>query len=387
MNFLLFICCAMRVVLVAVLLMGLSGPVRAQIDFSEPVQGKTHINLKFGGYFLINGGFGFSAALGSWTSFAHWQPGFNLSINLVASKTNLGNRDRYLTKWQINTILTPMLTYGGKRGLYQEISPFYFGSLGAVYANYRHSVTLGTNFVVMPRALGRNTTTNRNRTQQLIYLGLRTGGSDWDVNLNVCEDFFGTDNAALQGFADNYDRFYTGGGNLQLRTRNVTIKQYADIYTGNFTRDLFDSPDLYQPYQSDSSWITQDNCIGGPKRRRHPRYVAQDPGQKIFNQGRTFTVVELSPGAFNNPRAFVNNPTVQVYAGWQGGQKQMRVQNWIHGLSISTIDKVNPDFKPDSVHTGRRDLERLHLFYPAYEEGRFIYGAGFVLNTVPGLRP
>ena len=377
--FCLFLC---RFGLAGLLLLLATESVPAQIDFNRPVQGQAQVNVKVGGYWLFRGGFGFSAALGSWTTFDHLQPAFNVSLNLVGSKTNLGNRDRYLTNWQINAVLTPMLTYGAGLGLYQEINPFYFGNMGAVYGNYRHSFTLGSNFVVMPRGLGRNITTNRNRTQQLIYVGIRTGGSDWDINLNVYEDFFYTDNAALQGLADNYDRFYTGGGNLQLRTRYGILKQYADIYTGNFSRDLFDSPDLYAPYKTDSS-VTDDNWVGGRNRKRHPRYVALDPGQKIFNQGRNMTVLELAPAAFGNQTYFPNYPVVQFYAGWQGGHKQMRVQNWIHDLSV--IDKINPKFCPDSVHTDRQAFERLHRFYPTYQNGRVILGVGLLLNALPGL--
>ena len=359
----------------------------AQIDFNTPGRGVTHVNLKIGGYGLINGGFGFSVGVGFWTTYNRLQPSCNLSINVVGNKANLGNRDRYLTDWQINTVLTPMLTFGFGQGLYQEINPFYFGTQGTIYSNLQHSITLGSNFVVMPRSVGRNITTYRNRSQQLVYLGIRSGSKDWDINLNLYEDFLFTDNSVGQAFADNYDRFYTGGGNVQFRTRYVKIKQYSDVYTGSFSRDLFDGPDLYHPYLSDSS-ATPDDIIGYGKRRRHPRYVSLDPGQKLFNKGRDLTVVELSPTLLWPDKPFGVQPTLQLYAGWQGGHNQMWSQNLVH--SAITIDKINPEATaPDELRPTKsrqsKEQERLHRFYPAYQKGRFVTGAGLLLNTIPRL--
>lgn len=356
-------------------------PAMAQIDFDNAGRGVAHVNVKVGGYLSIHGGYGISVGVGTWTEFRHFQPSFNLSVNLVGGRNNLGNRNRYLTNWQVNSVLSPMLTVGWQQGLYQEINPFYFGSIGAVYAGYRHSFTLGTNFVVMPRGLDRNLTTYRNRTQQLVYIGLRSGTKDWDVNLNLYEDYFMTDNGALQGLADNFDRFYTGGVNAQFRTRYVQAKIYADIYTGNSSRDLFDSPDLYMPYKSAFSkkpdnYTTKKHT----NKRRIRRYVALDPGQKLFNVGRTFGVLAVSPTAFGMANPL--NMSVQAFWGYQGGHRQMGLQNAIH--SFISIQKVNPRFDPDSLHTTKRVKERLHYFYPAYQKGRPIGGIGYILNTIPG---
>ncbi|TAE31839.1 MAG: hypothetical protein EAZ91_06925 [Cytophagales bacterium] len=357
-----------------------------QLNFPDADRQQTHLNVRVGGYLLIGGGYGLSSSVGFWTVYRHLQPSFNLSLNFVGGPRNIGNRFRYRTQSQFNLIMTPALTYGGGRyGLPQEINSFYFGNLSSVYSNYRRSITVGTNFIVMPRGLGRNVGTYRNRTQQTMYIGLRAGGSDWDINLNVYDDFLFTDTGATQGFADNFDRFYTGGGNLQIRTRFWSIKQYADIYTGNFSRDLFDSPDLYSPYDSLAS-TKPDKFRGGPKRRRHPRYVAQDPGQKLFNSGRNFSVFEFTPGLFNHSYQKSTNPSFQAFFGWQGGPSQMKAQDWIHASSLSTIDKIGPRFRPDSLHSSgnRKAKERLHYFSPAYSEGHIIWGVGANLNTLFG---
>ncbi|WP_159477639.1 hypothetical protein [Dyadobacter sp. 3J3] len=367
-------------------------PVLAQTDLFTSKAGKAHVNGKLSVYVLMNGGWGVTSSFGTWIHYKCSQPSFNISLNLLGSASNLGNRNRYLTAYQINAVLSPMVTLGAGNGLFQQISPFYFGTSSSIYSDYRQSLTLGTNFVVMPRGIGRNITTFRNRTQQLIYIGIRAGGSDWDVILNIYEDFFGTDNGVLQGLADNYDRFYTGGGNLQVRFKDVKAKLYSEIYTGNFQRDLFDNPDLYQPYKSNDSQ-EPDNFIGPSnpekngylKKTRHPRYVAQEPGQKLFNTGRTFLAVELSPQAFGANKSSFSNASLEVYAGFQGGINQMGVQNYIH--SWTKINKVNPRVavsgsRVDSLQTEKKMRERLHRFYPAYKGSIFIGGAGVSTNLV-----
>lgn len=352
----------------------------AQVVFNDQNKSKGYFNVKFSGYLLFNGGGGISAAVGTWIAFKHLQPSFNMSFNTIFNQYNLGNRNRYLTKWQLNTVLSPMITVGGGTGaLSQEIASFYFGSLGAVYANYQHSLTIGSNFVVMPRGIGRNLTTFRNRSQQLIYVGLRTGGKDWDINLNVFDDYLVfTDSGIFQGLADNFDRFYTGGGSLQLRYQNFKAKLHSEIYTGNFQRDIFDYPDLYMPYSSDTSSVA-NNWIGSKKIQRHPRYVSQEPGQKLFNKGRTFVAVEFNPF----PSRTGTNTTVQAYFGFQGGDSNMKMQDWIHGLD--KINKINTKFSdnPDSLASVTGVRERLHRFYPSSKEANFIWGAGLFINTIP----
>lgn len=355
----------------------------AQIVFNNQNKSTGYYNVKVSGYLLFNGGGGISAAIGSWIAFKHLQPSFNMSFNMVFNRYNLGNRNRYLTRWQMNTVLSPMITVGTKsRAITQEISPFYFGNLGAVYSDYQHSFTLGSDFVVMPRGIRKNLSTFRNRTQQLIYIGIRSGGKEWDINLNVYEDYLlFTDTAFFQGLADNFDRFYTGGGNLQLRYQNFKAKLYSEIYTGNFQRDLFDHPDLYHPYLSDTAQVPK-HLIGGKNNKRHPRYVAQEPGQKLFNKGRTFIAFEFNPLSSPNP----TNMTLQAYIGFQGGEYNMKIQDWIHGLD--KLKKVNTHFSstPDSLGNPKRIQERLHRFYPANKEANMIWGAGLFLNTIPTIK-
>lgn len=382
----------------------------AQSDFRGA---KSYFNFKMTGYLLLHGkgAGGLSASFGGWKEMVAFkdfriQPAFNLSANMLIGQHNLGNRNRFKNRMQFNLVASPLVTLGsGKRSIYEEIAPFYFGNSNSVYANYKFSGTIGSNFVLLPQGVRRNIGTFRNRTQQLIYIGLRIGLDPVkSVQLNIYEDFLGF-TSTVQGLADNFDRFFTGGGNLQLRLhQNLKVKFYSEIYTGNFSRDLYDFPDLYLP----------GKYLGTKKNRKflrriltdqrskpgkdndydmHPRYVAQEPGQKMFNNGRNFFEIQI--GAFDNniPAYYkeiddnisIPKPvTGSVYFGWQGGHKQMRVQNYIH--NFDTIDKINIKSDPDpidelNVRKKKRikysfKFERLHHFYPSYERGSFFVGFG-----------
>lgn len=384
----------------------------AQTDFGKA---KSYFNFKMSGYFFFldkraTAG-GLSASFGAWKEMVAFtdfriQPAFNVSANMVVGQNNLGNKNRYRNRLQFNIVASPLLTMGtGKRGLYEEIAPFYFGNSNSVYSNYKFSGTIGSNFVLMPQGVRRNIATFRNRTQQLIYIGLRIPlDSVKNIQLNIYEDFLGF-TSTFQGLADNFDRFFTGGGNLQVRLHeNVKVKFYSEIYTGNFSRDMYDFPDLYLP----DKYLGRKTCRKFLRRilteqhskkdttskekfksDMHPRYVAQEPGQKMFNNGRNF--FELEFGAYNQnvPKYYqkiddnikVPKPlTGSVYMGWQGGHKQMRVQNYIH--NFDTIDKINikEDADPiDELNVRKKNkfkFERLHHFYPSYEKGKIFVGVG-----------
>lgn len=363
----------------------------SQKTFDNQRTYNSFFNFKISAYVLYNGGGGISASFGSWkeiymiTKSFRVQPSFNLSVNAVFNHHNLGNRNRYLTNWQINTVLSPIFVFNLSNykytGIYEELNPFYFGNSSSVYCNYRNYFALGTNFVVMPRGIGRNITTFRNRTQQLIYVGIKTSLSKKDsirgentpnIQLNLYEDFFGTDNGIGQALADNFDRFYTGGGNLQIRlNQKYKFKYYNEIYTGNFSRDLFDTPDIYTSKPNDSKKL---------------RYVSQEPGQKLFNLGRWISGLEYCLPNTNF------NSTAEFYFGRQGGHKNMGVQNLIH--SWMKIDKLNQEIvKKDTnflytsckqnkelsklLNIRKKDIvERLHYFYPSTEKARNIIGVG-----------
>lgn len=390
----------------------------AQTDFGRA---NSYFNFRLSGYLVLHGKGtgGISASFGTWKELVmggekfcfRSQPGFNLSGNFVIGQDNLGNRSRYKTRYQFNLVASPLFTIGSnRRGMYEEIAPFYFGNANSVYANYKGSLTIGTNFVLMPQGVRRNIGTFRNRTQQLIYIGFRVPlckNGIQNFQFNIYEDFLGFTNK-VQGFADNFDRFYTGGGNAQIRfSENIKTKFYSEIYTGNFNRDMFDYPDLYLPdeYLIDKkgkgiSTKFKHHRKGDSTYNRHPRFVAQEPGQKIFNIGRSFFEVEVGANSNHLPDYYTlkdsefkksysrgSNPyTISGYFGWQGGHKQMKVQNNIH--NFDTIDKINLNIDSDPLDTlniekgNKKKFERLHHFYPSYENGEIIYGLGTSLNIL-----
>ena len=120
---------------------------------------------------------------------------------------------------------------------------------------------------------------------------------------------------------------------------------------------------------------------------RHPRYVAQEPGQKLFNVGRTFGVVEYE---FQSAAAPGFRSPVGVVVGSQGGHYNMWSQNIIHnyfrGNKIRPQDKVGQHdrlFTKLSKRAGgsKSSFERLHHFYPASKTGRWIFGVTGSITT------
>ncbi len=322
-------------------------------------------NIKFSCNFLINGGYNFGAGIGTWKKFNTFQPSTNISLNFVQGRNNLGNRNRKGkgSNRQTNLIISPMLTIGAnKRGYPEFINPFYLGNTGAVISDYCSSFTIGTNFITLPRGERENSFTSRNRTQQLIFLQAKAGlDSSRNITLNFYEDFvIFTNWFVFKGLADNYDRFYTGGGNVQVRLNNKTrFSIYSEIYTGTFNKDLFDYPDLYNP----------NHTIGCGEKLRGIRTVAQEAGQKLFNSGRTLFGLEHS----------VNNyQTITSFLGRQDGPNQMKPQNWFHDAT-KIARPINSDADNLYKYKGsdKAKLASIHRFTANYEEPKWVFGLGY----------
>jgi hypothetical protein len=331
-----------------------------EANFYESTSGYNY-RLKLSAYAFIKGGWGISLGFSNWITYKRFQPNQNFSINAVCGKNNLGNRNKAYNKWQLNAISSSILTISLQNRLmanYDEINPFYFGNSSAAFSNYKHSISLGSSFVAMPKGKGRNVMTPRNRSQQLIYLQIKSG----DFQLNIYEDFLIiTDYALFQMLADNRDRYFTGGGNVQLRlNKNYTLKYYTEMYTGNSYMDRDDYPDLVLPNDTmKSKFFTKPLGAIGPKRVK--KYAYQDPGQKEFNHGRNFIALQVNSKVFNNDN-FITNPSYtndnwQVMVALQKGEAEMWQQNLIH--SLNGIDRdlpTEPNKKPKK--------DRLHFFEP-----------------------
>jgi hypothetical protein len=322
---------------------------------------KYNYRLKLTAYAFFNGGWGVSLGFSNWITYKRFQPNQNFSINAVCGKNNLGNRNKAYNKWQLNAISSSILTIAIQNKLmqnYDEINPFYFGNSSAIYCNYKHSISIGSSFVAMPKGKGRNVMTPRNRSQQLIYLQIKSG----DFQLNLYEDYLIiTDKEVFQMLADNRDRYFTGGGNIQIRINPFyTLKYFTEMYTGNSYMDRDDYPDLVIPNDTMScNLFSKPLGAIGPKRVK--KYAYQDPGQKEFNHGRNFIAIQANSKSLSNNQTVFNpsysNDNCQLMLALQKGEAEMWQQNLIH--SLNSIDRdlpAEPNKKPKK--------DRLHFFEP-----------------------
>lgn len=362
-----------------------------------------------------------SAAI--WYEQKHFQPAINYSANLILGRKMLGNKNRAGSRFQITQILSPVFIGGLRRNsMYLPISTLYKDNSYSVLSNFNNHFAVGSNFILTPKSTKsilnptkitrQNVYTNKNRAQQLLYLGVRLGWvskeksnrrerKDSLVVRNYNSFFldFPEDNMILpeifHSFADHFDRFYTGG--LALSYSKFKLKMYqngfssfekkfstrlaTEVYTGTFKRDLFDYPDIYDIKAN--RFRSNDE-----KQRRIARYVAQEPGQRLYNQGQTYLDIDipiwrgLSVHNFKFNLAYVN------------GKTGLLVQDWNH--NSSKINKINPtakkftktdfDFFPSKGKTILQDkeevknkifFESLHHFYTNTKYGYFTAGVNY----------
>ena len=355
---------------------------------------------QFTTYFTYNGGFGISAGNGLWIERKGIiQPALNISGNFVFSKHNLANKNRAGSRLQFNGVITPIAIFklSPRNGYYESINTFYFGNSNAVMSNFSYHLAFGSNFIINPKTNKSlsdnvfklqklnvpNIYSTKNRAQQQLYLGARFGGTykqdhspSFSVKFNLYEDHMLIP-TLFSGFADHFDRFYTGGGNLEfsfyrpgMSNGPWKIVLYDDVYTGTFEREMFDHPDIYD--------LKADNfASNSTMRRRVGRFVVQEPGQKLFNSGRFFGYVEV-PFSTNSGKLppFSGPLNLRILLGVQGGENSMEFQNLIH--NSTTIDKINPNVGTEELYirkgSDKKHFERLHHFYPATRKGRFIWG-------------
>jgi hypothetical protein len=320
---------------------------------------KNGYGITIGGYATINGGYGLSAAFGFWKSFRQVQYSTNIAVKGSFGQQNLGCRDKAKTRSMFNVLFSPMVTvdpFNTHRARYESVNPFYYGFASGVFNNYKDAFTAGTTFVACPRGIGINILSARNRAQQLMYLQIKSGlGKSKSIDgalqawygptllFNFYEDFLGTDNGALQWWADNRDRFFTGGGNIQLRVNDfVLLKAYWDVYTGNSY-----SPDATH-YRDVDVFEKQKKKI---KKKVIKNYAYQEPDQNRYNKARFFGVVEIQN--LNNREMDLPLPNIELIGGATNGRFCMGIQNAIHSLS-----------KEKYLNSSTGGIRRKHFFEP-----------------------
>lgn len=339
--------------------------------------------FQFSTQFLIHGGFSMSFSVGSWVRYQYLQPALNVSTNLYCGRNNIGNSNAFYTdeitrynpnRTLFNVTVSPMLTAGWDTYYYEELNPFYSGNSTSIYNNFKYALTLGTTFVASPRGTYSNIMTSRNRTQQLLYIQAKTGC----FMLNLQEDYFViTENVIGAVFSDNRDRYYTGGGNIQIRipynpfspwNPYFKLKIYSEMYTGTSYVDKQEFPDIAYYKQHPHRLFR----YRGKRKNNDPvekKIAYQDPGQSLFNRARNFVVLEFNTLEItDNP--YQTNSHVQLFVGTQGGFQNMWQQNGIHNANKVNCDNLNRNGK-----SGLHQFDYSDNYFP-----RLLLGFGTTVN-------
>ncbi|HRH02357.1 MAG TPA: hypothetical protein PLN13_06310 [Bacteroidia bacterium] len=366
--------------------------------------GKPNFRIGSGIYYLTNGSWGVSMSLGSAYKTSWWQASFNYSLNLNFGRNNLGNTEKRKSnnttfgRTLFTSAFSPLFTIRRGKNLfikeenfrdryYDEINPMYFGNNTVIYNNFQNAFTIGTTFITSPRGTYENTTTPRNRTQQLIFLQVKLN----NFQLNVSEDYLGiTDNLPFQALIDNRDRYYTGGGNVQFRIFGfMKLKFYSETYTGTSYPDYQDYPDLIypdeQPELRRKKHSFKDSSNFRSKIRK--KYAYQDPGQRTYNNSRDFFSFEFNAGAMwylqktkMEQQKYLSGtnwrnlyPKIEIYTGWYGGAVNGTQQHFIHNLM-----PINRNISLKDSHA-----DRLHHFdynIAPHDIGQGMWGLGITNN-------
>ena len=368
--------------LIALLVLNLSGVVAQSNGFSHNFNGKVSF------YTLFGGGTGLGVSIGMWKGFKTSQnvevvqTALNISNLFAFGKNHLGNNGRKGTRFQWNLILSPIITTSfhwksTKNAIYEELNSLYLNNATSIYSNYRSSFAFGTSFITIPKGFGRNYITSRNRSQQLAFFQLKAGfGEKTSVQLNLIED------VGPQFLADKWDRFFTGGGSIQVRYNYLKAKVFSEVYTGTTQRDMVDFPDLAIPI--DSLERSKKKRLRDKLKQEHI-YALQESGQKTYNNGRTVYALEVDDIIFRGSRSpFINRYSHNFYYYTQGGP-DMWSQNVIHRLSNGDVQKViarNPNDKtiPFKVKGNDNFLMPKHFFEPFYSNRT--HGIGYGMNYI-----
>ena len=315
------------------------------------------------------GGTVLSASLGFWKRWEAVQVSSNLAVTAISGRNHLGNRNRQNSRFQVTTVFSPLITLNlsKKSGIYEELPTVYMGYSSSMFANYRSSISIGSSFITMPRGKGINIGTSRNRSQQLIILQARIGSKNDSIrnfSIHLAEDLFAFTNGILQPFADNWDRFYTGGAHISYRfNEQYKLRFYSEVYTGTISKDMIDNPDIIMDDE-----MIGGNFFGGPRRKR--RLVAQEAGQSMFNNNRNFFNLQCT-----NPLTHFD---YNFYAGAQGNRWGAWQQQLIH--NAFKLNVVLKEGKPQEQLSDGKHRERLHHFKPYTHFTSLLLGAGSHFN-------
>lgn len=170
------------------------------------------VSIHFGGgksYFSSTAGVGVSKKFGP------INPGVNVALNLYNG--GLGSLENS-NKLHFDTVLSAKLSAGVGQGNPMDINPLHINSGTGLVDNYKYSATLGTNFIL----------NNSGRNQQVGFVQLRVE----NFSFQTYNDFQGFKKL---GISDGYDRWWTGGGNITIGSKNSQHQFIiaSDVFTAD----------------------------------------------------------------------------------------------------------------------------------------------------------
>jgi hypothetical protein len=156
-----------------------------------------------------------TAGVGVSRRFKFVDPGVNLAVNFYDN--GIGTRDTS-DKLHFDTVLSGKVTAGYGNGNPMSVYPLHVDSGTGLEDRYKVSATVGTNLIF----------NNSGRNQHVGFVQLRAG----DVSFQTYNDFGGFKKI---GISDGYDRWWTGGGNLTLGSKesNYQLIIASDVFTAD----------------------------------------------------------------------------------------------------------------------------------------------------------
>ena len=157
----------------------------------------------------FGGGFSFGVGLGMSQRYGGAMLSHNIGLNIYNSGVGtrsgaLGRPDRIYR----DLVFSHAFTYGGKYGRIKNpavLNTFHNNAISGIMNPYQNSVTLGTNFVI-----------NSERRQRVGYAGFKLNRFDFNFYNDV-----------IPLFGDRNDRWWTGGGSLNIGSFSLA----TDVFT------------------------------------------------------------------------------------------------------------------------------------------------------------
>jgi hypothetical protein len=227
-------------------------------------------------------------------------------------------------KLHIDQVYSAGLTLGGGNGAPMTINPFHLDSGSGMVDRFKYSGSIGTNFI-------RN---NSGRNQQVGFAQLRA----FSGSFTFYNDF---DGFRKIGIADGYDRWWTGGGNLTIGSRNSEFQLIigSDVFTADTDSQVKNFNDSNGGPKSGYSFDKQLKNTPKPKGLGnildYTPNTAKELNQEYLDNYRNFTPYNSNAHSFdlNQGRTSfrLNTPYGQFGAN-KMGQSSMISQDLIHRM-------------------------------------------------------